>query len=107
MFLYQAVGDTMCPVYAVDKVVNKYCAAGVNILYHRNSLGGHNDEGTTGRQRALDWLGDVLDGSHVTAMPAKGLQHRQRDRRLQRLCALPLAFSVFGSGVLFGKDGHR
>ncbi len=72
MFIYHAAHDQVCPINDVDELVNKYCASGATILYQRNSLGGHSDEGTKGRQRALDYLGDVLDGTNVTAMPTHG-----------------------------------
>jgi len=72
VFIYQAIGDEMCPSPVVDAVVDKFCADGGNIFYNRNTIGGHNDEGHNGRQRALDFLGDVLDGSHVSNYPKKG-----------------------------------
>ncbi|KAM7196816.1 lipase 1 [Rhypophila sp. PSN 637] len=63
LYLYHAVDDDMTPVRDTDTLVTKLCAEGANILYHRNHWGGHNDELTNGRQRALDYMGDVLDGN--------------------------------------------
>jgi hypothetical protein len=62
VFIYQAVEDGMAPINETDSVVKKFCDEGARVLYHRNFIGGHNDELTNGRQRALDYLGSVLDG---------------------------------------------
>ncbi|KAK5655908.1 hypothetical protein OQA88_5447 [Cercophora sp. LCS_1] len=72
LFMYHAIEDDMTPVRDTDKLVEHHCANGANILYHRNTWGGHNDELTNGRQRALDFLGDVLDGSNVLEAPKEG-----------------------------------
>ncbi|KAI0402756.1 lipase 1 [Xylaria palmicola] len=72
LFLYHAVQDDMTPVVDTDELVTKYCDQGANILFHRNSKGGHNDELTNGRQRAFDFLGDILDGSNVISFPSTG-----------------------------------
>jgi hypothetical protein len=45
---------------------------GANILYHRNTIGGHNQELFTGRLRALDYLSDILDGTSRISKPASG-----------------------------------
>lgn len=72
-FYYQAVGDEMCPSALVDRLVDTFCAARSGssslFLYQRNLVGGHNDELSNGRQRALDFLGEVLDGT-ATALTA-------------------------------------
>ncbi|KAK3370552.1 secretory lipase-domain-containing protein [Podospora didyma] len=74
LFLYHAVGDDMTPIADTDALVDQLCGRGANILYHRNQWGGHNDELTNGRQRALDFLGDVLDGTDIMSAPATGCQ---------------------------------
>ncbi|OAA68263.1 Lipase, secreted [Niveomyces insectorum RCEF 264] len=71
-FYYQAVADEMCPSAAVDAAVAGFCRQGGRVLYQRNLVGQHNDELVNGRQRALNFLGDVLDGTQTTAMPATG-----------------------------------
>ncbi|CAK7200060.1 hypothetical protein SEUCBS139899_002748 [Sporothrix eucalyptigena] len=77
-FYYQAVGDEMCPSEYVDTLVNTFCSnrttsaagkSGELFLYQRNLVGGHNDELSNGRQRALDFVGEVLDGT-ATALTA-------------------------------------
>jgi Secretory lipase len=74
VFMYHAVADDMTPIAETDDLVKSFCDKGANILYHRNLWGGHNDELTNGRQRALDFLGNVLDGSKTLAVPATGCQ---------------------------------
>ncbi|GAB1320870.1 Lipase 1 [Madurella fahalii] len=74
VFMYHAVGDDMTPIKDTDTLVNHFCDQGANILYHRNHWGSHNDELLNGRQRALDFLGDVLDGSNILSAPATGCQ---------------------------------
>lgn len=72
VFMYHAVEDDMTPVGDTDKLVEHHCGQGANILYHRNHWGGHNDELANGRQRAFNFLGDVLDGSNTMGAPDKG-----------------------------------
>jgi len=72
LFIYHAVEDDMTPVGDTDKLVEHHCAQGANILYHRNHWGGHNDELANGRQRAFNFLGDVLDGTNTLAAPQTG-----------------------------------
>ncbi|CAK7217702.1 hypothetical protein SBRCBS47491_003260 [Sporothrix bragantina] len=80
-FYYQAVGDEMCPSTYVDALVSKFCSnrtassPGSLFLYQRNLVGGHNDELSNGRQRALDFVGEVLDGTATpltAGLPATG-----------------------------------
>ncbi|KAH8887839.1 LIP-domain-containing protein [Thozetella sp. PMI_491] len=61
VFFYKAIADEMSPVKETDDIVESYCARGANILYHRNTIGGHNDELWSGRNRTVKYLEDVLD----------------------------------------------
>lgn len=72
MFAYKAVGDLVSPINDTDKLVQKYCQVGANILYLRNSIGGHSAEATNGNAAASAWLGAVLDGSFSTKYAAQG-----------------------------------
>ena len=76
VFLYHAVEDEMAPVQDTDALVEHFCSRDANILYHRNLWGNHNDEITNGRQRALDFLGHVLDSDNVPSLqvPLTGCQ---------------------------------
>ncbi|KAK3385922.1 putative lipase 1 precursor [Podospora didyma] len=62
LFVYKAVQDEMSPVKETDDLVAGYCERGATVLYHRNLLGGHNDELWSGRLRTLQFLEHVLDG---------------------------------------------
>jgi len=61
VFVYKAAQDEMSPVPETDDLVDKYCKGGATVLYHRNLLGGHNDELWAGRLRTLDFLAHVLE----------------------------------------------
>ncbi|KAI0187413.1 lipase 1 precursor [Xylaria flabelliformis] len=63
VFAYKAINDDATAGIAdSDEVISQYCGVGANILYHRNSIGGHTDELINGAPRALDFLAAALDG---------------------------------------------
>jgi hypothetical protein len=73
IFVYKALHDDFSIPEEVDALVENWCDAGVNVLYHRNRIGGHNPELTNGRQRALNYLGAVLSGNTTAIeIPDKG-----------------------------------
>src|SRR3569833_2707285 len=72
-FYYTAIQDEMSPVEDTDALVNSYCKQGANILYHRNTVGHHNDELWSGRLRTYAYLAAVLDGAKpYLTIPEKG-----------------------------------
>lgn len=64
LFIYKAVADELTPIDSTDDLVDRYCGVGGNILYERNSIGGHVAEEINGDQRAFDWLSKVLSGTY-------------------------------------------
>jgi Secretory lipase len=72
VFVYKAVHDQLSKVADTDALVARFCGVGANILYHRNTAGGHNQELANGRQRAFAWLRSVLDGSYDQVYSAMG-----------------------------------
>ncbi|TVY76032.1 Trichothecene C-3 esterase [Lachnellula suecica] len=74
MFIYKAIQDQMSPANETDPIVASFCAQGANILYHRNNIGGHNDELWHGRGRALAFLAAVLDDTPGFDFPLTGCQ---------------------------------
>jgi hypothetical protein len=75
VFHYHAIQDGFTLIDDTDNLVKKACNAGANVLYHRNSVGDHNGELTNGRQRAMDYLGYVLDGTPAAfEIPKSGCQ---------------------------------
>lgn len=63
MYIYKAVHDEISLVEDADALVERECLLGANILYERNTIGGHLAEETNGDQRALEWLSGVFDGT--------------------------------------------
>lgn len=57
-------GVPRMPVFVYKAVDDELSKVGANILYHRNTAGGHNEELVNGRPRAFAWLSSVLDGSY-------------------------------------------
>ncbi|KAL2864257.1 secretory lipase-domain-containing protein [Aspergillus lucknowensis] len=64
IFVYKAIHDGVSPVEDTDRVVQRYCVEGANILYERNVVGGHEDEYINGNARAWAWLVSVLEGRY-------------------------------------------
>lgn len=63
LFAYKAAGDLISPITDTDKLVERYCAAGANIVYQRNAVGGHSAEATNGHPAAEAWLNAALNGT--------------------------------------------
>ncbi|KAK5163477.1 uncharacterized protein LTR77_010659 [Saxophila tyrrhenica] len=64
MLMYKAVADEITAIEDTDVMVDEYCKVGANIVYERNTIGGHLAEETNGDQRALEWLTQVLSGTY-------------------------------------------
>ena len=62
LFVYKAIEDELTPVKDTDDLAQRYCSLGVNILYERNTVGGHIAEEINGDTRAFQWLSKVLEG---------------------------------------------
>lgn len=65
MFIYKAIHDEVTTITGTDAYVERTCAFGANILYQRNTVGGHQDEFTNGDPRAFEWLKKVLDKGYT------------------------------------------
>ncbi|KAN0089549.1 Secretory lipase domain containing protein [Hyaloscypha variabilis] len=72
VFVYKAIHDEMSAAAETDALVDSFCSQGANILYHRNDVGGHNEELWQGRGRALSFLSDVLEDTDLMSMPKTG-----------------------------------
>ncbi|KAK7751919.1 hypothetical protein SLS62_006220 [Diatrype stigma] len=72
VFVYKAIGDEFSNVADTDALVERFCGVGANILYQRNTVGGHIDEISNGEPRAMDWLVEVLEGATERKQPATG-----------------------------------
>jgi hypothetical protein len=60
LFIYKAVQDEIVPIAHTDALVNRWCNVGVDIVFEKNTVGGHLAEETNGDGRALDFLKSVL-----------------------------------------------
>ena len=68
VFAYKAIKDEISVVADTDALVAKYCGDGANIVYQRNTVGGHVAEATNGAPSALAFLAAVLGGGkHQTS----------------------------------------
>lgn len=63
VFAYKAIGDQFSPVKTSDALVKRWCDINVDVEYQRNTIGEHVSEIVNGRQRALDWLASIFDGT--------------------------------------------
>ncbi|KAJ5635609.1 secretory lipase-domain-containing protein [Penicillium longicatenatum] len=64
IYAYKAINDEVSPVADTDSLLERYCGVGVNILYERNTIGGHSAEGTNGHANAFKFISSVLGGSY-------------------------------------------
>lgn len=74
MFVYEAVSDELSPISSLDSLVTSYCSQGGNVLYHRNRVGGHNQELFAGRPRVLEYFSTILDDTTALSVPKTGCQ---------------------------------
>ena len=64
IFGYKAIADELSLVEDWDALISRYCGRGVDILYQRNAVGGHEDEATN-TDGAFSWLNDALAGRYL------------------------------------------
>ncbi|KAJ5564159.1 hypothetical protein N7513_000401 [Penicillium frequentans] len=64
IYAYKAIKDEVSPVADTDALLERYCGVGVNILYERNTIGGHSAESVNGHASALKFISSVLSGSY-------------------------------------------
>ena len=72
VFVYKAIHDEFSPVADTDALIERYCAMGANILYQRNTVGGHLAEYVNGEESAFAFLSAILDGSYATKYQTMG-----------------------------------
>ncbi|CAF3471985.1 unnamed protein product [Fusarium graminearum] len=72
IFAYQAVHDEISPIANTDKLIERYCAVGANILYQRNSVGSHSEEFYLSAAPAIQWLAAVLTGQYASVYKTEG-----------------------------------
>ena len=65
LFVYKAINDTLSKIEDTDALVEAYCNYGTNILYQRNTVGGHEADSVNGDPSAFAWLVSLLEGTLV------------------------------------------
>ncbi|EPE10439.1 lipase 1 precursor [Ophiostoma piceae UAMH 11346] len=104
-FYYKAVYDELSPVNETSVMIDDFCRHGANILFHQNTIGGHNDELWTGRLRALDYLTAKLEGKVGNSsgvkmdIPATGCVTQTVSLPLETLYLLPDWWWTTGPGL--------
>jgi len=72
VFAHKAINDEISAVAETDKLIDRFCAAGANILYHRNTAGFHLDEATNGHPAAEAFIDAVLKGTYAQSYKTSG-----------------------------------
>ena len=72
MYVHKAVQDEVSPVADTDKLVQKYCDAGANILYQRNPVGTHTEEAVNGHPGAEAFIDAALKGTLASSYKLVG-----------------------------------
>lgn len=82
MYVYKAIADQLAPVQGTDTLVDKYCTegqaaaarkeSGVQILYERNTIGGHVAEEANADAAALGFLSKAINGNLGAGWPGSG-----------------------------------
>jgi len=72
IFAYQGVHDEISPIANTDKLIERYCDVGANILYQRNTVGTHSQNFALNAATAIQWLATVLTGQYDKAYNTDG-----------------------------------
>ncbi|KAF7517841.1 hypothetical protein G7054_g13682 [Neopestalotiopsis clavispora] len=63
IFAYHGINDENCNIEYADVQIQRYCEADADILYQRNTVGGHEAESVAVAPLALEWLARCLEGN--------------------------------------------
>ncbi|KAJ8132380.1 hypothetical protein O1611_g1244 [Lasiodiplodia mahajangana] len=74
LFLYKAIGDQYCPISRTDELARRYCDAGVELTFERNTVGGHVAEIGNAKPRIFEWIESIFKETYQT--PAGGCSVR-------------------------------
>ncbi|CAG7554324.1 unnamed protein product [Fusarium equiseti] len=72
IFAYQGIKDEISPIEDTDKLIERYCAVGANILYQRNTVGDHVANFVVSAPTAIQWLMTVLAGQYAQTYKIEG-----------------------------------
>ncbi|KAI1348042.1 LIP-domain-containing protein [Xylaria sp. FL0043] len=74
LFLYKAISDQYCPISRTDALARRFCDAGVELTFERNTVGGHVAEIGNAKPRVFEWLTSIFQDTYQT--PAGGCSIR-------------------------------
>lgn len=63
LYVYKAIGDEYVPISQTDATVKRFCDAGADVTYERNTVGEHVSEIENGKPDAIKYLWSVLNES--------------------------------------------
>ncbi|KAF5620825.1 lipase 4 [Fusarium sp. NRRL 52700] len=72
IFAYQGINDEVSPITNTDKLIERYCGDGANILYQRNTVGTHAENYVLNSDAAVGWLLAVLMGQYAESYKTEG-----------------------------------
>ena len=65
IYVYQAIEDEICLIANTDALIERYCSVGANVLFERNTVGGHVAEAINGAPAAFAFLKAIMDGTYT------------------------------------------
>ncbi|KAF4338434.1 lipase 4 [Fusarium beomiforme] len=72
IFAYQGIKDEISPIANTDKLIERYCGVGANILYQRNTVGSHPENFVLNAGAAIQWIAAVLTGQYAESYKTEG-----------------------------------
>ncbi|RAL12633.1 LIP-domain-containing protein [Aspergillus homomorphus CBS 101889] len=76
IYAYKAIHDEVSPIRDTDALLTRYCGVGANILYERNTVGGHSAEAINGHPAASTFIAAVLQGRYASLYKTEGCTFR-------------------------------
>jgi hypothetical protein len=76
IYAYKAIQDKQSPIQDTDVLLTRFCDVGANILYERNTVGGHAADAVNGHGAATAFLDAVLTGTYNESYKTVGCTFR-------------------------------
>ncbi|KAK3349205.1 lipase [Lasiosphaeria hispida] len=64
VYVYQAVHDEIATIDYTAALVENFCRVGSNVVFQKNTAGGHLEELAAGAPGAVRWLTSIFDGTY-------------------------------------------
>jgi len=72
VYVYQAIHDEIATIGYTAALVERFCRVGANVVFEKNTVGGHLEELTAGAPGAVRWLTSIFDGTYAQKYPSVG-----------------------------------